>query len=817
MPAKELSHDVVGKPNFEGRFDASTDRLDDLQLFDLSSHALARESLDFALAMEDDGYNVFVLGEDRAGRMDATMGYLEAHVEGQPPSSDWVYLNNFRRPHKPRPVRLPGGKGRQFRDDMAELLPALTEALKKAFTSDAYGEEVRTAQDETKQQLESSYNELRNQARTHGLDIWSGPQGLSLVIIGNDGKPMSQEELMALPEDRRLKLESSVEKLNPAMIEMRATTRRAELELMRRIREINRTMADETTETLLAELEGNYSLHGGLTRWLVELRSDILDNLHLFQKELQNDAQNGAQGGPQQAPGQAAAQGDPATHGPGDLSRRYAVNLLVDNGDTSHPNVVLEPNPTYENLFGAIEYLTVSGTLHTDFTMIRGGALHRANGGILVLRADAIATQQVAWHFLKGALRDKEIRIEELHRYGGVPLTGTPKPKAIPLDVKVVLVGSPMWYHRLLGVDPEFRSNFKIKAEIDPHVPTTDDDIALFARLIQKTAVTQGHRCDAGAINQLMGHASRWADDRERLSSRFELIADLLSEAAKLSGSDQISAACVQSAIEERRQRNGRAEIRSAERITDGTVMIDSEGSETGQVNGLVYLSLGDHSFGLPSRITARTYAGAYGIVNIERRVAMGGPIQQKGALIVEGYLNGLFARRFPLSFSCSITFEQSYGGVEGDSANLAETCAILSSLADLPVRQNIAMTGSLNQTGEVQSIGGANHKIEGFFRTCSDRGLTGTQGVIVPVSNERNLILKGEVVDAVREGRFHIWSVATATDAIELLTGMPAGEPAADGHYPPDTVFGRVMAQLERFDAVLTERGVDRRGGKRA
>lgn len=807
MTVKKLSRDDVGKPDFSGRFDAGTEGLEEARLFDLSSHTLAREALDFALSMDDEGYNTFVLGEDRSGRMDATRGYLTAHVTGKPASDDWVYLNNFRRTHKPRPVRLPAGKGRAFRDDMAELLPALTDALRKAFTSDAYADQIRLAQEETKEKMDASYGKLRGMARSHGLDVWSGPQGLSLVMMGEDGKPVSQEELLALPQEDREKLEKAVETLNPAMIEMRATARREELDLTRRVREVNRTIADETTATLLAELEATYGGHQGLTRWLVELRSDILDNLHLFQGQAPADHAD------QQSQGQGGAK--TVTQGPSELTRRYAVNLIVDNGDTQHPNVVLEPNPTYENLFGAIEYLPVSGSLHTDFTMIRGGALHQANGGILVLRADAIAGQQVAWHFLKGAMRDQEIRIEELHRYGGVPLTGTPKPKAIPLDVKVVLVGSPSWYYRLLSADQDFRTYFKIKAEIDPYVPTNDEDVALFARLIQRQAADQGHVAKEGAINLLLGHATRWADDREKLSSRFELIADLLAEAAELSGSDTITTECVARAINERRRRNGRAEERSLERITQGSILIETDGERAGQVNGLVYLQLGDHAFGLPSRITARTYVGSYGIVNIERRVAMGGPIQQKGALIVEGYLNGLFARTFPLSFSCSITFEQSYGGVEGDSASLAETCAIVSSLSGVPMRQDIAMTGSLNQTGEVQAIGGANHKIEGFFRACKERGLTGNQGAIVPVSNKRNLVLKDEVVEAIEAGQFHIWSAATAADAIELLTGMPAGEPDGEGHYSADTVFGRVMTQLEAFDRALSERGIDRRQAK--
>ncbi len=796
MTAKPLPADAIGKPSFLGDIDASPEAVGEVRLFDLSSHARAREALDFALPLNDIGYNIFVLGEDRSGRMDATRGYLDGHVAGKPPSQDWIYLNNFRRSHKPRPVGLPAGKGRAFRDDMAELVPALTEALRRAFTSDAHQEEIRGLQEKTKAKLDAAYGELRQLARAQGLDVWAGPQGLSLVVLGEDGKPLSQEDLMALPDERRKALEKSIEALSPAMTEMRATSRRAELELMRAVRDANRALADETTGTLLTDLEAKYASHQGLTRWLVELRTDILENLALFQHQVQQD---------QQSP-------EVGNEAPNELTRRYGVNLLVDNGDTQHPNVVVEPNPTYENLFGTIEYRPVSGTLDTDFTMIRGGALHRANGGVLVLRADALAGQPASWHFLKGALRDRELRIEELHRYGGVPLTGTPKPKAIPLEVKVVLVGSPRWYHVFLNADPEFRTYFKVKAEIEASVPTDDGDVGLFARLIQKTAIKLGKRCETDAIDYLLGHASRWAADRFKLSSRFELIEDLITEAGALSGKPEISRACLVKAIGERRRRNGLAEERSQEYIRHGTVMIETTGSAVGQVNGLVVLDTGDHVFGLPSRITARTFVGAYGVVNIERRVAMGGPIQQKGTMIVEGYLNGLLSRRMPLSFSCSLTFEQSYGGVEGDSASLAEVCAIVSSLADVPIRQDIAMTGSLNQGGLVQAIGGAHNKIEGHFRVCKEAGLTGTQGAIVPASNERHLVLKQEVVDAVGAGQYHFWSVTTAAEALELLTGMPAGEPDADGRYPADSVFGRAVAQLEAFDRALSDRGVDRR-----
>ena len=796
MTAKQLRADDVARPSFAGRFDAPPDEIGDVRLFDLTSHKRAREALDFALPIKDIGYNIFVLGLDRSGRMDATLAYLNGFVADKKPCDDWVYLNNFRRPHKPRPVRLPAGKGRAFRDDMDELVPAIAEALRKAFTGDAYGEEVRAEQERTRKGLDEAYNELRQKARGEGLDVWSTQQGLSLVILGEDGKPKSQEELMALPEAERERLEQAIERLNPAMMEMRATARRAEIELARNIRDINRRIADETIGTLLTELEANYAAHPGVQRWLVELRADILDNIQLFQHvpEAGSDQQE-----------------NPLV--------RYSINLVVDNGDTQHPNVVLEANPTYQNLFGSIEYRPISGTLQTDFTMIRSGAIHRANGGVLVLRAEAIAAEPESWHFLKGALRDREIRIEELYRYGRVPMTGTPQPKPIPLDVKVVLVGAPNWYHLFLQLDPDFRTFFKIKAEIDGEVEADGDDnnIQTFARLIQKSAAKTGRVCDPDAIDLLLGYASRWAADRDKLSARFELVEDVLVEACVTCDKGApITAEAIERALAERRRRNSRSEDRSQEVIEQGTVLIDTSGAVAGQINGLVYLDVGDHAFGLPSRITARASAGTYGVVNIERMVNMGGPIQQKGAMIVEGFLSGLFARRFPLSFSCSITFEQSYGGVEGDSASTAEVCAILSALSGLPIRQDIAVTGSVNQSGQVQAIGGANQKIEGFFRACSKRGLTGNQGAMVPAANERHLILRDDVVEAVGAGKFHLWTAETVADAIELLTGRPAGEADADGNYPADSVFGLAMAQLEAFDRTLSERGIARLSGPR-
>ena len=518
------------------------------------------------------------------------------------------------------------------------------------------------------------------------------------------------------------------------------------------------------------------------------MRNDVLENLHLFS---------------------AGEQPGIRRELPED---RYTVNLFVDHSDDPNPGVLLEANPTYENLFGRMEYRPAEGGLYTDFTMLRAGSVHRANGGILVIRADALARNPISWEFLKGALRDGESRIEELQRNGAVPLAGAPRPKPVPLDLKVVIVGAPRFYYAFFSIDPEYQTYFKVKADIDADMDTTPENIASYAALIRQIA--QDHRkfdCDDAAVQRLIGMATRWASSREKLTARFEIVEDVVVEAVELAikaGQESVTEAIVVQAIENRRRRNARIEDRMQESITDGQVMIATTGRTVGQVNGLTVRDLGDHAFGGPSRITARASAGRLGVINIERQVALGGPIQQKGVMVLQGFLSGRFARRFPLSFNCSITFEQNYGGVEGDSASMAEVLAILSDLSGIPLRQDIGITGSMNQRGDAQAIGGAHHKIEGFFRCCLEAGdLTGEQGVVVPRANEKNLILRDDVSDAVATEKFHIWSVETIEEAVELFMDMPVGEADADGRFPADTVYGRVQVELEAFDRALYER----------
>ena len=469
-------------------------------------------------------------------------------------------------------------------------------------------------------------------------------------------------------------------------------------------------------------------------------------------------------------------------------------------------------NPTYENLFGFIEYRQLpGGGLDTDVTLIRPGALHRANGGVLILRAEALVRDPMLWMFLKGALRDGELRIEEFYRANSPPLAGAPKPVPVPLEIDVIIVGAPQWYYGFFAQDPEFQLYFKIKAEIEPTADATLENLSVYAGLIEGNARRNGIDVSIDGICRLLGMAARWAEHRERLTSRFELITDVLIEASKLNpGIATLTGQHIRAAVAMRRQRNGQIEDRVQRSIADGTILIQSRGSVVGQINGLTVQMLGDHAFGSPARITARSSVGRRGVISIERLVAMSGPIQQKGSMTLQGVLMRSFAHHFPLSFDCSVTFEQMYGGIEGDSASMAEYIAIISELADVPIRQDLAITGSINQLGEAQVIGGVHHKIEGFFAACESLGeLTGTQGVILPAQNEVNLVLRDEVHDAIAGGRFHLYSVARVEDAIALFSGLPVGEKDGSGNYPPESVYGRVMATLTRFDKMLMARHI--------
>ena len=777
MAARALSADEIGIPQF-------TVEAAEGDVFSLASHARAKEALEFGLSTAEPGFNIFVAGADRSGRLTQTMAFLRAEMQKRPPAADWLYLNNFRRPHRPRPCQVPAGAGRRFRERVKVLIPEIRVALQRAFDDEAHQSALQAPAQRLQEEISRRIEEVNTEAESRGLTLVQTKTGPA--VAPSDER---KEQMQKMTPEEMAKIQADAQEVAKHLSEVTRWATSQQRSVAEHARAASTQIADQAIQELITSLVQEFEGIGGLQRWLEEMRVDMLDNIQRFAAQ--------------------QPEGAPPLEPP---EQRYAVNLFVDNGDNRHPQVVLEGNPTYENLFGRAEYRQEGMRLETDFSLLRSGALHKANGGILVLRADALGAQPLSWMFLKGALRDREIQIEDLRQQANLPVAGAPRPKPIPLNVKIVLVGAPNWFYTYFAADPEFQTYFRIKADIDMDMKAEPETVRQYAGLVQTLALEHGSEgCSADAVTRLLGLASRLADDRTRLSSRFEMLDDVIAEARVRTPKGPITAECVDKAIAERRERNARIEESMQERIADGTVLIETTGAVVGQVNGLTVRDTGDHTFGGPSRVTARGSVGRRGLVNIERDVAMGGPIQQKAAMILQGYLSGQFARRIPLSFTCSITFEQNYGGVEGDSASLAEAVAVISDLSGLPVRQDIAITGSMNQRGEAQVVGGVVHKVEGFFKACKSApsGLTGTQGAIVPARNVRNLVLDAEVVAAVAAGQFHLWAVDDLDEALELLLGTDQGDLHANGDYSPGSIFGKVSEQLIEFNEILGKIGI--------
>ena len=777
---RELEAGDVGVPKFNAEPAA------DSMVFDLSSHARAGAALALGLDTPGTDYNIYVIGPDRSGRMTATRDFVESWVAGREPSDDWVYVLDFAHPSTPKPIRLPPGMGQRLKASLEGIIPTLGRELASAFSSEDYQRQLSQLKAQGEASVQGRLRELEAEAQSNGLSIVNTPQGAVIAALREDGTP---EPLNLLPAERRTELEQRSRSVLEQMAEINRDAARLQRRYFDTVRELNRDIAARASEGLIGGLTEAFADLPEISVWLDELRTDVSDHYELFLSE---------EGGVLSARSELA-------------QRRYCVNLLVDRSGTDKPPVVIEQNPSYENLFGLIEYRQLpGGGLETDVGLVQAGALHRANGGVLILRAEALVSQPLLWGFLKAALRDGEIRIEEFYRANSPPIAGAPKPAPVALDLNVVMVGAPQWYYAFFAIDPEFQLYFKVKAEIEATVDATPENLRCYAGLIADAADNLGVTLAADAMPRLLGLSARWAGHRHRLTSSFEMTTDVLVEAARIAGAGvAVTAEHAHQAVVTRRERNGQMEDRVHRSIQDNMILIQTEGEVVGQINGLTVQSPGDHTFGTPARITARCSVGRRGVINIERLVAMSGPIQQKGSMVLQGILMRKFAQRFPLSFDCSVTFEQLYGGVEGDSASMAEYVAIISELADLPLRQDLAITGSINQLGEAQVIGGVHHKVEGFYRACLSCGtLTGTQGVVIPRHNEVNLIVRDEVRDALAEGRFHVYSVARVEEAIELFIGRPAGQPDEAGEYPADSVYARVVERLTGFDEALAERG---------
>jgi len=760
---------------------ASTAQLQPLE--SLPGQARAEAALAFGVGMRREGYHLFAMGPEGYGRHSLVRARLEAEAARREAPPDWCYVFNFDAPHRPRALRLPAGRAPRFRDAMARLVEDLAAAIAAAFETEEYRNRHREIETGLAERSEGALNDLGERARGERIAFVRTPSGFGFGPLNKAGDGvMEPEDFAKLEEAEQQRLQARISALQKELgdlLHLMPTWRREALDRMRALdREVTRTAANN----LIDELKSAYAALPRVQEYLDRVKADILENAAAFRQAKEGGEAPTLFGIPLPRPEGA--------EGP---FRRYAVNVVIEHADAGGAPVVYEDHPSHAALVGRIEHVAQMGALVTDFMLIRAGALHRANGGYLVLDAAKVLTQPYAWEALKRALRSRSVDVRTLGEELGILSTVSLEPEPIPLEVKLVLVGERILYYLLHAWDPEFAELFKVPVDFEEDMPHGDGDGVLYARLVAGCVQREKLRpLDAAAVARVIEHQARDAGHAGKLSVRVQSLVDLLREADYWAGAASraaVGAADVQRAIDAQVARVDRVRERLREQIVQGTLLVATDGERAGQANGLAVLQLGDFAFGTPQRITARARLGAKGVVDIERESELGGPIHSKGVLILSGYLAGRYAPGLPLSLSASLVFEQSYGGIEGDSASSAELYALLSALAEAPLRQSLAVTGSVNQLGDVQAIGGVNEKIEGFFDLCRERGLTGRQGVLIPASNVQHLMLREDVVRAAAEGRFAVYAVSTVDEGIELLTGLPAGE-----------IHARVEARLARF-----------------
>jgi predicted ATP-dependent protease len=742
----------------------------------------ALAAIEFGLEVDTLGYNLFVAGAPGSGRLSTVRDYLERFAAEKASPDDWVYVHNFADPDRPNAIGLPAGRGSRLAQDMGELLRAMQREIRRAFESEDYERRQREVAAIVAKKRDALVEELKSFAQERGFQAEVTATGIATIPLV-DGHPVTQEQFERLPPERREAIARAGRELQEESAILIHRLHLLEKETVERLGELEREVALFAIGPLFQELREEYADQHEVLAYLAAVEEDVLEHLDELRE-------------PEQSPFPFPFGGRRR-----DSWSRYRVNVFVDNGSTRGAPVVLERNPTYYNLLGRIEYRGAFGSMVTDFGEIKPGALHRANGGFVVLELLDVLKHPFSWEALKRALRGGEVRIENLgEEFSAVP-SATLRPEPIPLDVKVVLIGSPHVYRLLYQLDDDFRELFKVKAEFAPEMEWGEEQFAGYAAFVRRTVDASGLRhFDRGAVARLIEHGARLRESQRKLSTRLLEISDVVSEASFWAGKARhgtVRAADVDRAVAAKTYRSNLLEEWVRELIADGTIVIDTAGERCGQVNGLSILDLGDYAFGRPSRVTAQVSVGRGDVFSIEREIDLSGPIHSKGFLTLSGYLAGKYAQTLPLSLQATITFEQSYDEVEGDSASSTELYALLSALSGLPLEQGIAVTGSVDQHGEVQAVGGVTRKIEGFFATCKAKGLTGDQGVIIPRANVPNLMLGDEVVEAARKGEFHVWAVETVDQGIELLTGSPAGERRADGTYPEGTVNALVARRL--------------------
>jgi lon-related putative ATP-dependent protease len=749
-------------------------------------------SIEFGIEIASPGFNIYVMGPVGTGRTTTIERFLQEKAAAGPVPGDLVFVQNFRDLRRPRAICLPPGTGTRFRDDLAELVDSLKREIPKAFETEEYKDALSGAVQELEAKRNRILQKVRHQAAERGFAIVRTPDGLIVAPVV-DGQPMQMEAYEALTPEKREELDAARRVLERDLNDALRTVQEVEQSARDEIATLGRRVAASVVGGFIEPLQDRYAGEEEALLHLNLVRDDVVAHVSGFLPDEE-------------------AQPEHVAREKEDLFHRYSVNLIVDHRQTTGSPVIVESNPTYHNLVGRIEYDVKFGVPTTDFMNIKAGALHRANGGYLVLRAGDLLSHSHAWSALKRALNSGEIRIEEPAAESVA--TKTVEPEPIPLNVKIILMGSLALYYSLLDIDEDFSKLFKVRADFDAEMDRTPENEDEFALFIATRCHEEGLRhFDKSAVGRIIEQGSRLAEAQDRLTTRFGEVANIVREASYWAGDtgrEFVSAPDVVRAVQERTFRSNLLETKLRRHVQQGILLVDTSGSVVGQVNGLYTIQVGDYGFGQPSRITAQTYMGSAGVVSIEREVKLAGPIHNRGVLTLIGYLGGTYAQGQPLSLSASLAFEQNYSGVEGDSASSAELYALLSSLSALPINQGIAVTGSVNQWGQVQPIGGAIAKIEGFFETCSRRGLTGEQGVIIPAANVRDLMLRQELCDAVAAGQFHIWAVRTIDEGLTLLTGVLAGERGPDGVYPQGTVHGAVQKRLRQLAIDLEVFGKD-------
>ncbi len=749
----------------------------------------ALRSIEFGLGMVESGFNLYLSGETGTGRTSSILKLLKKRAKTGPPPQDWCYVNNFKDPDNPISLSLPIGMGKELESDMRELLLAVKSDIPKALQSKDYELDKTAIILENQEKNNQLFTSLEKEAMGKGYVLQRTVSGL-VVVPQLDGRNMTNEEYENLSEEDREKIDAVGNELKGKLADVLSEVRENEKALRDALAKLDRDLGFSAVGHHIVRLKCKFAGNAKVIKYLESVQEDILLNLEDFK---------GAEPQQQVIPGLRL----PSPQAPS--LERYSVNVFVDNKDTVGAPVVCEPNPTYNNLFGRIDHvMQMGGVATTNFTLIKPGALHRANGGYLVVNAREVLINPFAWDALKRCIRNSEIKIEDVMEQYRILTVVSLKPEPVPLKAKIIMTGSPMIYYLLFHLEPDYRKLFKVKADFDSQIARTPDVLRDYALFVSSHCKKENLLPFArGAVAGLLEYAARCVEDQEKLTSQLMDLTNLIREAdywARAEKKTVVDRDVIKRTIEEKVYRSNRIEERMQELIAEGTLLVDTAGTEVGQVNGLSVIQLGDYTFGRPSRVTARIYMGRGGMVNIEREVKLSGPIHDKGVLILTGYLGGKYAFDKPLSFSASLCFEQSYEGVEGDSASSTELYALLSALSGVPIKQGIAVTGSVNQLGKVQPIGGVNYKIEGFHAVCMINGLTGEQGVMIPKSNERNLMLKDEVIKAVQEEKFHIWSVETIDQGIEILTGIPAGELQPDGSYLEGTINYLVDKRLREL-----------------